>query len=114
MQYLPREALGHWGTISSRHKVSHAAKSEEEWDNDEDDDEPPSMNILLSDQVYADKALEDMDKVNMMCNVEDCSDMDKDVEDEQEEWGSDEDGDLGPEDGEVDDNVGYDNHYAPF
>ena len=87
---------------------------EEERENDEDNDEPPSMNISLSDQVYADEALKDTDEVNVMCNVEDHSDMDEDMEDEQEEWGSDEDGDLGPEDGEVDDIVGYDNHYAPF
>ena len=50
------------------------------------------------------------------CRNKACSDEEQDEEQEAEdaeEW-VDEDGDLGPKDGEAKEDDGYDDHYAPF
>ena len=122
MRYLPGEAPGHQGTIPTRCRRAHTAPSRSDSEDEaavHDDPESTTFNISLVDSVRESDApgnAEDDHADSEELDEEARSDEEQDEEQEAEdaeEW-VDEDGDLGPEDGEAEEDDGYDDHYAPF
>lgn len=126
MRYLPGEAPGHQGTIPTKRRRAQTVTSRTSGDDatdDAGDDDVAALNVSLADRVQAGDALEDQDDggdedggLDEEFDDEYRSDLDEDSGEAAggEGWVDDEDGDLGPEDGEAVEDDGYDEHYAPF
>ena len=123
MRYLPGEAPGHQGMIPTKRRrdrtaTSHAGADEAADEAADDEAHAAALNASLADSVRAGIAPEDDEDEQ---GEDDDEEMDRsDMEDEPsgevegaEDW-VDEDGDLGPEDGEADEEEVFDDHYAPF
>ena len=118
MRYLPGEAPGHQGMIPTKRRRDRTATSHAGADEAADDEaHATALNASLADSVRAGIAPEDDEDEQ---GEDDDEEMDRsDMEDESgevegaEDW-VDEDGDLGPEDGEADEEEVFDDHYAPF
>ena len=123
MRYLPGEAPGHQGTTPNRCRRTHTQAAPSRSDSADEaavpEPESTTQNISLADIVREGEAPGDDDHDNDEDEVlddqarsDDEPEEELDVE-EAEEW-VDEDGDLGPEDGEAEEDDGYDDLYAPF
>ena len=122
MRYLPGEEPGHQGMILTKRKrartaTSHADADEATDEVDDDEARAAALNASLANSVQAGIALEDDEDEQ---GKDDNEEMDRsDMEDElgevegTEDWVN-EDSDLGPEDGEADEEEVFDDHYAPF
>ena len=121
MRYLPGEAPGHQGTIPTRCRRAHTAPSRSDSEDDAavHDPESTTLNVSLVDTVRESDAPSnakddhaDSEELDEEARSDEEQDEEQEAED-AEEW-VDEDGDLGPEDGEAEEDDGYDDHYAPF
>ena len=118
MRYLPGEAPGHQGTTLTRRRRTRSAPSSDSADEAADRDlEAAALNVSLADSVRAgapgDGASDDEDEEDFVNEGRSDTDEEMDEPEDVEDW-VDEDGDLGPEDGEVNEDDGYDDRYAPL
>ena len=125
MRYLPGEAPGHQGTVPTRCRRAHTQAAPSRSDSADEPEaavhEPESttLNISLADVVRESDAPgddehdnDDYEELDDQVRSDEEPEEELDAED-AEEW-VDEDGDLGPEDGEAEEDDGYDDLYAPF